>query len=87
MAKATLTVEQVLAWADTHFAIHGSWPSRRSRPVAFVPGETWGALDGALSDGRRGLPGHDSLSKLLARERGVGRRGWHGHVGRWCSGR
>jgi hypothetical protein len=87
MPKPTLTIEQVLAWADTHFALHGSWPTRRSGPVAFAPGETWAALDGALAHGYHGLPGGDTLARQLARERGVLRRGWHSQMGRWCSGR
>jgi hypothetical protein len=86
MARTQLTVELVLAWADAHFARNGRWPTRLSGPVAFVPGETWGALDSALRDGRRGLPGGDSLARLLARERGVGRRGWGSRHGRWYSG-
>jgi hypothetical protein len=84
MAKPKLTVAQVLAWADAHRAHTGRWPTRMSGPVAFAPGETWGALDGALRQGCRALPGGDSLARLLARERGVGTRGWHTEGGRWC---
>jgi hypothetical protein len=83
MAKPQLTVEQVLAWADAHKAQTGRWPTADSGPVAFAPGETWHAIDGALAPGHRGLPGGDSLARLLARERGVRRRGWHSERGRW----
>jgi hypothetical protein len=82
MVKTTLTVLQVLAWADAHLARYGRWPTRLTGPVAFAPGETWGGLDGAPAQGRRGVPGGDSLARLLARERGVGRRGWHSQGGR-----
>jgi hypothetical protein len=50
--------------------------------VAFALGQTWLALDSALRNGHRGLPGGDSLARLLARERGVQRRGWHSQGGR-----
>jgi hypothetical protein len=87
MAKPKLTLEQVVAWADAHFACAGSWPSRLSGPVGGAPGETWGALETALRQGHRGLPGGDSLARLLARERSVGRRGWLSQGRRRCSGR
>src|ERR1700687_5641703 len=29
-----LTIEQILAWADTYHARHGMWPLRHSGPVA-----------------------------------------------------
>jgi hypothetical protein len=66
MPKPTLTVEQVLAWADAHKARMGRWPSALSGPVIGVPGETWGALETALREGHHGLPGGDCLARLLA---------------------
>jgi hypothetical protein len=39
--------------------------------VPEAPGENWNNLDQALRDGSRGLPGGDSLAKLLARRRGA----------------
>jgi hypothetical protein len=73
-----LTVEQILAWADAHHARIGRWPSVHSGPVAGPEGETWAAVNSALAKGLRGLPGGDSLSRLLQRERDMGeRRGWH----------
>jgi hypothetical protein len=71
--KVTLTVGQILAWADDHRARTGAWPGQYSGPVAAAPGEGWHALNQALWDGLRGLPGRDSLTRLLARERGVPR--------------
>jgi hypothetical protein len=50
--------------------------------VAIAPGETWVAIDAALAHGHRGLPGGDSVARLLARRRGVGRRGWHSAAAR-----
>jgi hypothetical protein len=40
--------------------------------VAGAPGETWRALDVALRQGLRGLPGGDSLARLLRRHRAGG---------------
>jgi hypothetical protein len=61
---------QILAWADAHRERTGRWPSRASGVVAAAPGETWVAIDQALRRGDRGLPGGDSLARLLARRRG-----------------
>jgi hypothetical protein len=69
--RPPLTVEQVLAWADEHHARTGEWPVQRSGPVAAASGESWGSIETALYRGRRGLPGEDSLARLLARERGA----------------
>jgi hypothetical protein len=85
--KPQLTVAQVLAWADAHQARVGRWPTKLSGPVLGVPGETWPALDQALRRGWRGLPGGDSLSRLLGRQLGAGRRGWHSPGGRLRFGR
>ena len=65
--RAPLTAEQILAWADAHFGRTGRWPSANAGPVAGAPGETWGKIHTALYDGYRGLPGVDSLAKLLRR--------------------
>jgi hypothetical protein len=71
--RTTLEVEQILAWADAHYARTGRWPSQYAGPMADAPGENWEAIDHALRDGHRGLPGGDSLSRLLARHRGKSR--------------
>jgi hypothetical protein len=65
-----LTEAQILAWADAHHAHTGRWPTGRG-PVLDAPGETWVAVQVALTQGRRGLPGGSSLGELLARRRGV----------------
>ncbi len=66
-----LTEEQVLAWARIHQRATGQWPVASSGPVARAVGESWGAIDVALRQGLRGLPGGDSLARLLARSLGV----------------
>jgi hypothetical protein len=67
--RRPLAVGQVLAWADAHRARTGKWPHAKSGPVADVPGETWSAIDSALRQGHRGLPGGDGLARLLGRHR------------------
>jgi hypothetical protein len=71
MAVPDLTVAQILAWADDHFRRTGRWPKYQDGPIAVAPGETWNAVDTALFSGIRGLPGGDSLARLLSRRRGV----------------
>jgi hypothetical protein len=70
----SLTEAQVLAWADAHRASTGAWPTATSGPIAGVPEETWAAVNAALGVGLRGLPGGDSLARLLRRERRMGER-------------
>ena len=70
MRKAKpLMEEQILAWADAHHGRTGRWPNTRSGSVAGAPGQTWNAVNTALYAGYRGLPGGDSLAKLLGRHR------------------
>jgi hypothetical protein len=67
-----LTLEQILAWADAHYAATGKWPRDSAGPVQDTPSSVkWGAIDAALRRGSRGLPGGSSLSRLLAEHRGV----------------
>ncbi|MEW6253456.1 MAG: hypothetical protein AB1716_22665, partial [Planctomycetota bacterium] len=73
-ALPRLTIKQILAWADAHHARTGRWPVQwNCDPVVDAPGETWSAINGALNLGNRGLPGGDSLSRVLMRYRGVRR--------------
>jgi DNA-binding CsgD family transcriptional regulator len=74
MAKSKLTEAIILAWADAHKARTGAWPMSTSGPVAGVPAQTWLGVDEALRCGGRGLPGGDTLARLLRRRRGVGDR-------------
>jgi hypothetical protein len=69
--RPPLTVPQILAWADAHRARTGAWPGAASGPVGGAPGETWAAVNVALRLGHRGLPGGDTLARLLQRERGA----------------
>jgi hypothetical protein len=67
--RAPLTVAQILAWADAYARRAGDWPGAGSGPVRGARGQTWAAVNAALRYGWRGLPGLDSLSRLLRRER------------------
>src|SRR5262245_47113334 len=64
-----LTEAQILAWADAHRRRTGRWPTAASGPVRAAAGKTWAAINVDLIEGYRGLPGGDSLSRLLDRRR------------------
>jgi hypothetical protein len=66
-----LTIRQILAWADAHKALKGCWPTQESGPIMHALGETWMAIEMALSQGHRALDGGTSLTRLLSRHRGV----------------
>jgi hypothetical protein len=75
--KPPLTVAKILAWADAHCAVHGTWPHANSREVEAAPRENWYAIHQALRMGLRGLPGGTTLRALLIKHRGpeASRRG------------
>jgi hypothetical protein len=64
-----LTVELILTWSDAHHARTERWPNQHAGAVADAPGETWKAVNMALYVGHRGLPGGDTLARLLGRLR------------------
>jgi hypothetical protein len=66
-----LSEPQILAWADASHARAGSWPRQRSGLIPEAPGLAWHNVDADLRHGHRGLPGGDSLARLLARMRGA----------------
>ncbi len=72
--KERLTEEQILAWADAHYARTGQWPTSNSGEVQEAPQETWKRIDYALIQGNRSLPNGSSLARLLASHRGVRNR-------------
>jgi hypothetical protein len=69
--KRKLTISQILTLADAYHRRTGQWPRSDSGPVDGRADETWRALDHALYDGLRGLPGGSSLARLLAKQRGT----------------
>jgi hypothetical protein len=72
--KPRLSLGQVLAWARAYRSRRGCWPHAASGRIAEATDLTWMAVNSALSQGLRGLPGGSSLSYLL-REHARGRRG------------
>jgi hypothetical protein len=70
-----LSVRQILFWADLHEERTGAWPTDNSGPIEDAPGETWCAVEMALSHGQRGMPGGSSLALLLAERRQRRHRG------------
>ena len=62
-----LKTRKILAWAKSHYQLTGRWPTGYSGAVADAPGETWKAIEMALFQGLRGLPGGITLSQLLKR--------------------
>ena len=68
------TIAGILRWADAHHGRTSRWPTEKSGPIEQAPGETWMAVDMALRQGNRGLPGGNSLPRLLAQRRRVRNR-------------
>jgi superfamily II DNA or RNA helicase len=69
-----LSLETILAWADKHHELMGTWPDRKAGPVLGESSETWANLNAALHSGGRGLPGGSSLAKVFAEYRSVRNR-------------
>jgi hypothetical protein len=64
-----LTIRQILIWASKHKRRTGYWPDRDSGSIPGAPGESWHAINVALDQGCRGLPGGETLRQLLDRRR------------------
>lgn len=67
-----LTTERILGWAEAHKERTGNWPTRKAGQIPEAPGETWAGIDLALRLGKRGLPGQDSIFRLLSRHKRLG---------------
>lgn len=66
-----LTLEQVLAWADSHYRRTGRWPAAKAGgAIPEAPGETWSKVVQAMSTGFRGFDGSLSLAQALVKHRG-----------------
>lgn len=63
------TEEQILEWADAHYARTGRWPSKNSGAILEAPDENWQRVHDALVQGLRGVPGDSSLAKFLDQHR------------------
>jgi hypothetical protein len=60
-----LSENMIAGWASSHHQSQGQWPNENSGPVAAAPGEDWSEINAALRQGHRGLPGGDTLAKLI----------------------
>jgi hypothetical protein len=67
----SLTVEQILLWADAHHERTGEWPKRNSGAIPEAEGETWKGVFFALWTGYRGIQKRTTLAEVLAQYRGV----------------
>ncbi len=67
--QSTLTIQQILKWADAHHKRTGEWPTRNSGAVKGAGSENWSAIHEAIRHGRRGMRGGSSLPRLLAKHR------------------
>jgi hypothetical protein len=56
-------VEQILLWVDAHRQRTGRWPVHLDGPLLDVPEESGGAINIALQQGGRGLPGSATRSE------------------------
>ena len=72
--RRSLTIRQILAWADAHYERTGKWPRINSGPVQGALGETWKAINSSLRFGHRTLPGGLSLRQVLVESQGASRR-------------
>jgi hypothetical protein len=70
-----LRIKTIVRWAKSHYSHHGGWPTSESGPILDAPGETWKAVNQALHEGLRGLPGGSSLHAVLVRHLGKPQRG------------
>ena len=93
-----LEYPEILEWADAFRARTCNWPSHTSGPIPEAPGETWLAVEAALTLGLRGLPGRSTIRRLIAEYRGRYHRedrhlttqiilnwadAWHAATGKW----
>ena len=70
MPRPPLSEEEICKWADLWLERHGRWPRVKDGLSPSPHGDSWSAIDNALSHGLRGLTGGSSLTKLLAKKRG-----------------
>jgi len=61
-----LSEEQILTWAEAYHTLFGLYPTSTTGLIGNT-GETWSVVDKALRFGYRGLPGGESLFRLLKR--------------------
>jgi superfamily II DNA or RNA helicase len=63
--KVTISKDIILSWGKIYKKKYGKRPTAESGNIDNVENETWGAINEALRNGRRGLKKGNSLSKLF----------------------
>ena len=63
------TYDDILVWADSHYARTGSWPNCKTGPILECPGDTWADMDRRMRLGQRGFDRKLSLAQFLHAER------------------
>jgi len=69
--RETLSIDQILQWADWHHLRTGKWPTSRTGIILDQPERTWESVQTALIKGTCGLPGGNSLHRLLRHKRRI----------------
>jgi hypothetical protein len=69
--RPRMSVPEILQWADMRHLVTGRWPRVSSPPKGLPLGESWAAVNSALGQGLRGLPGGMTLAAVLMEHRGV----------------
>jgi hypothetical protein len=67
--RASLSISQILAWADAFYARRGRSPQASSGLIEGAGRETWVSVDSALRQGHCGLTGGPSLYCLIKKGR------------------
>ena len=70
-ALPPLTEDIIVRWARAHRRLTDRWPTEDAGPIVGTRGEVWLNVAAALAMGTRGLPGGDTLARLLERCLGV----------------
>lgn len=63
-----LSKKDIIVWAKAHHSRTGQWPMARTEAIPEAPGESWRAIQAALTAARRGLRGESTLAKFLDKD-------------------
>ena len=69
--RNSLSLEQILEWADAHKRRTGAWPRISSGPIPEAPGKTWSRVNDFLNRSAEGSLPHSSLARLMQSARGA----------------
>lgn len=72
VSQDKLTIEEIKEWVNIWCRYYGAYPTCSSSNLDWVPGlpkERWSAIDYALKNGTRGLPGGTTLARVVQQVR------------------